>query len=148
MAKLNTESAQAKTAGDMRNHNTRMQLLTYVERFERLQEEKDSLGEDQKEVMSEAKALGFDTAILRKVIQRRKKDASDLSEADALLELYEDVIAAAMKQQVKDSEAEAAPPKQMDIEEVAPVVERLHPDEAAMTASDALEPPAFLRRAR
>lgn len=120
MAKLNTEGAQPKTASDLRGHNIRMQLLSYVERYERLQEERDSLGDDQKEVMEEAKSLGFDTSIIKKVIQRRKKDAGDLSEQDALLELYEDTITQAMKQQVKQSEAEATPPAQMDVEEVVP----------------------------
>lgn len=134
MAKLNTESEQNKrTVGDMRSHNVRQQMLSYVERYERLQEEKDALADDQKEVMSEAKGVGFDTAILRKVIQRRKVGAADLMEADSLLELYEETIRLALKdQKIKDPAPEPEPAKkawcppaaaaQMDIEEVAPVV--------------------------
>lgn len=111
MAKLKTESAEPKTQGDMRNHNTRMQVLTYVERFERLQEERDALGDDQKEIMSEAKGLGFDTKVLRTVIRRRKMDAADRMEADSMLELYEDVIQEAQKQQVAQSMSEGTGPE-------------------------------------
>lgn len=133
MPKLKTQSAEPKTQGDLRGHNTRMQLLSYVERFERLQEERDGLGDDQKEVMKEAKGLGFDTKILRKAIQRRKMDKAQRDEADSMLELYEDVIREAEKQQISQSVDEGAGPapepkakkfwgksKQMDVEELAP----------------------------
>lgn len=106
MPKLKTESAEPKTHGDMRNSNTMAQLYGYVERFERLQEEKDALAADQKEVMGEAKGLGFDTAILRKVIQRRKLDSGTRMEIDSMLELYEEVIAEQAKKQIAQSEAD------------------------------------------
>lgn len=111
MAKLKTESAEPKTQGDMRNHNTRMQLLSYVERHERLQEERDALGDDQKEIMDEAKGLGFDTKVLRTVIRRRKMDSAARMEADSMLELYEDVIQEAQKQQVAQSMSDGAGPE-------------------------------------
>lgn len=107
MPKLNTASTEPKTAGDMRHHNTRALLYNYVQRFERLQEECDALGEDKKEVMAEAKGLGFDTAILRKVIARRKHNAADIQEADAIMDLYEETIRLAEADEKTESEADA-----------------------------------------
>lgn len=97
MPKLRTQSAEPKTAGDLQSSNTKAQLFAYVERFERLQEEKESLAADQREVMDEAKGMGFDTAILRKVIARRKLDTATRDENDEILALYESVIAQAEK---------------------------------------------------
>lgn len=107
MARLNTETVQTKTAGDMRDSNTMMQLLSYVERHERLQEERDALGTDQKEVMEEAKGLGFDTKILRQAIRRRKMGADERITADSLLETYEEAIRTAEKKQVAQSQQDA-----------------------------------------
>jgi uncharacterized protein (UPF0335 family) len=64
------------------------QLKALVERIERLEEEKKTLAADIKEVYGEAKSNGFDVKILRKVISLRKKDASELSEEEALIETY------------------------------------------------------------
>ena len=57
------------------------QLKSIVERIERLEEEKKTIAGDIKEVYAEAKANGFDTKILRKVISLRKKDAAEREEA-------------------------------------------------------------------
>jgi uncharacterized protein (UPF0335 family) len=70
----------------------RDRLKSFVERIERLEEEKKGLQEDVKEVYAEAKGTGFDTRILRKLIQRRKLDKADRQEQDALLELYEEAL--------------------------------------------------------
>jgi uncharacterized protein (UPF0335 family) len=64
------------------------QLKSIIERIERLEAEKTALGEDVKEVYAEAKANGFDTTILRKVISIRKQDPDDRQMQDAILELY------------------------------------------------------------
>jgi uncharacterized protein (UPF0335 family) len=64
------------------------QLKSIIERIERLEVEKTALGEDVKEVYAEAKANGFDTTILRKVISIRKQDPDDRQMQDAILELY------------------------------------------------------------
>ena len=64
------------------------QLRAIVERIERLEEEKKTIAGDIKEVYAEAKANGFDTKILRKVISIRKKDASERQEEEALLDVY------------------------------------------------------------
>lgn len=64
------------------------QLKSLVERIERLEEEKKALAGDIKEVYGEAKAHGFDTKILRKVIGLRKKDLHEREEEEAVLDLY------------------------------------------------------------
>ena len=64
------------------------QLRTIVERIERLEEEKKTIAADIKEVYAEAKGNGFDTKVLRKVISLRKKDADELQEEEAMIEVY------------------------------------------------------------
>lgn len=64
------------------------QLLAFVERIERLEEEKKNISDDIKDVYAEAKGNGFDTKVLRKVIQLRKQDSGERQEQDAILELY------------------------------------------------------------
>lgn len=67
-------------------------LLSTVERVERLEEEKKALADDIKEVYSEAKGTGFDTAIIRQLIRLRKMDPSDRKENSALLDTYETAL--------------------------------------------------------
>jgi uncharacterized protein (UPF0335 family) len=67
-------------------------LKSYFERIERLQEEKDALSADMKEVYAEAKGTGFDTKIMRKVIALRKMDKAELQEMDDLLDLYRTAV--------------------------------------------------------
>ena len=64
------------------------QLKSFIERIERLEEEKQALADDIKEVYAEAKANGFDTKTLRTVIRLRKQDSNERQEAEALLDLY------------------------------------------------------------
>ena len=63
-------------------------LRSFIERIERLEEEKAAIMEDQKEVYAEAKGEGYDTKILRQVVRIRKMDRADRQEQEALLELY------------------------------------------------------------
>ena len=63
-------------------------LKAFVERIERLEEEKASIAGDVKEVYAEAKAQGFDTKILRKVVSLRKRDAAERREEEEILDLY------------------------------------------------------------
>lgn len=63
-------------------------LKSFIERIERLEEEKAAIGGDVKEVYSEAKSTGFDTKIIRKVISLRKMEAADREEQQQLLDLY------------------------------------------------------------
>lgn len=78
------------------------QIKAFIERIERLEEEKSAIAGDIKEVYAEAKGNGFDTVILRKVIKLRKQDASERMEQDALLELY--LVALGMQVAPKDDE--------------------------------------------
>jgi uncharacterized protein (UPF0335 family) len=64
------------------------ELKAIIERIERLEEEKASLSSDIKDVYAEAKANGFDTRILRKIVSLRKKDHAERKEEEAILELY------------------------------------------------------------
>jgi uncharacterized protein (UPF0335 family) len=64
------------------------QLKSLIERIERLEEEKQATAEDIREVYGEAKANGFDTKIMRKVVALRKKDKMEREEEAALVDLY------------------------------------------------------------
>jgi uncharacterized protein (UPF0335 family) len=64
------------------------QLKSVVERIERLEEEKKSVAEQIREVYAEAKANGFDTKTLRKVVSLRKRSTEERQEEEALLDLY------------------------------------------------------------
>lgn len=63
-------------------------LTSFVNRIERLNEERDSLSADIREVYSEAKGTGFDTKIMRQVVRMRKLDKADFQEQEAVLDLY------------------------------------------------------------
>ena len=64
------------------------ELRQFIERFERLEAEKKDIADAQKEVMAEAKGRGYDTKVLRKIIAIRKRDANDLAEEQAVMDLY------------------------------------------------------------
>lgn len=63
-------------------------LKSFIERIERLEEEKRALSEDLKEVYSEAKGAGFDSKVMRQIIRLRKMDQADRREQEELLALY------------------------------------------------------------
>jgi uncharacterized protein (UPF0335 family) len=63
-------------------------LKSFIERIERLEEEKKALAEDIKEVFSEAKGVGFDVKIMRQIIRIRRMDDDDRDEQEALLDTY------------------------------------------------------------
>jgi len=66
--------------------NNRLQLL--MERIDRLEEEKKGVGEDIRDVYAEAKAVGYDTKIMRAIRKRMKMKPDDRAEFDALMETY------------------------------------------------------------
>jgi len=76
-------AGQGHTSGFARD-----QLKSFIERIERLEEEKAAMGADIKEIYSEAKGTGFDTKIMREIIRLRKLDTADLQNRDAMLDLY------------------------------------------------------------
>lgn len=69
-----------------------LEIKQFVERFEHLDAEKTDIADQQKEIMAEAKARGYDTKVLKAVIARRKKNPDDISEFEAVLELYEEAL--------------------------------------------------------
>lgn len=64
------------------------QLLAFIERVERLEEEKKNVTDDIKEVFAEMRGNGFDTRAVREIIRIRKQDAAEREEADATLTMY------------------------------------------------------------
>ena len=74
-----TETSQTVAAG---------QLRAFIERIERLEEEKKTIADDIKEVFAEAKGTGFDTKAIRTIIPLRKKDQAERQEEESILDLY------------------------------------------------------------
>ena len=66
----------------------RDQLRAFIERIERLEEEKKAISDDIKEIYAEAKGNGFDTKVLRQVVRIRKQDQHERAEQEAILDLY------------------------------------------------------------
>ncbi len=64
------------------------QLRSFIERIERLEEEKKGLSDDIRDVFAEAKGNGFDTKVMRQVIRIRKKEPAERQEEEASLDLY------------------------------------------------------------
>lgn len=64
------------------------QIKAFIERIERLREEKDDITGDIREVYAEAKGNGFDTKVLREIVRIRRLDHAERMEHEALLELY------------------------------------------------------------
>ena len=64
------------------------QVKAFIERIERLEEEKAGIAGDIREIFAEAKGNGFDTKAMRKILALRKKDFSERQEEEAILELY------------------------------------------------------------
>ena len=67
-------------------------LRSFVERIERLEEEKAALAADIREVYSEAKGTGFDVKIIRQIIRLRKMDVSDRQELEDMLDIYKQAL--------------------------------------------------------
>ncbi|MEP2981101.1 MAG: DUF2312 domain-containing protein [Lentilitoribacter sp.] len=64
------------------------QLRAFIERIERLEEEKKTIADDIKDVYGEAKSMGYDTKVLRKVVSIRKLDQNERMEQEAVLDTY------------------------------------------------------------
>lgn len=71
------------------------ELLSFVERWERLDEEKKAIASDQKDVMGEAKSRGYDTTAIRDLIRERKQDENERIERETILETYREALARA-----------------------------------------------------
>lgn len=64
------------------------ELRQFIERYEQLEAEKADVTEQQKELMAEAKGRGYDTAVMRKVIALRRRKPDEISEEEAIMEMY------------------------------------------------------------
>ncbi len=67
-------------------------LKSFIERIERLEEEKGAIAADIKDVFAEAKGNGFDTKIMRQILKLRKMDKDDVDEQETLLDLYKQAL--------------------------------------------------------
>jgi len=67
-------------------------LRTLIERIERLEEEKETISVDVREVYAEAKATGFDPKVMRQIVRLRKMESDDRKEQEALLEIYKEAL--------------------------------------------------------
>ena len=91
MAYDSAEPAPQETV-DVLTATAQGRLKSFIERVERLEEDKAAISADMKEVFAEAKGEGFDVKILRKVIRLRKQDKVKRLEEEALVELYIEAI--------------------------------------------------------
>ena len=77
---------------DVINADTKQKLKAFIERIERLEEEKRNIADDTKDVMAEAKSFGFDLPTIRKIIRLRKIDTQKAMEQEELLDLYKQAL--------------------------------------------------------
>lgn len=84
----NSQEGQAKDVGGVAGQR----LASFIERVERLEEEKTALMEDIKEVYAEAKGVGFDVKAIRKLVALRKMDTEKRHEMEAILDLYKSAV--------------------------------------------------------
>ena len=68
------------------------QLRLFIERIERLEEEKKGIGDDIKDVYLEAKATGYDPKIMRQIVRLRKLPVHDRKEMEAILDVYKSAL--------------------------------------------------------
>ena len=80
---ITNETSQTVAAG---------QLRAFIERIERLEEEKKTISDDIKEVYAEMKGTGFDTKAVRTIIRLRKQDQAERQEAEAMIDLYKNAL--------------------------------------------------------
>lgn len=80
---ITNETSQTVAAG---------QLRAFIERIERLEEEKKTIAEDIKEVYAEMKGTGFDTKAVRTIVRLRKQDQAERQEAEAMIDLYKNAL--------------------------------------------------------
>ncbi|PZU71669.1 MAG: DUF2312 domain-containing protein [Brevundimonas sp.] len=80
--------SKSEPQSDILTSTSAARLRTIIERLGRLEEDKQAVMTDMKEVFAEAKGEGYDVKVLRKVIRARKQDKAKRQEEDAILDLY------------------------------------------------------------
>ena len=81
----NTDSASTE-------HVNAGHLRAFIERIEKLEEERTAIGSDIRDVYSEAKGVGYDVKTMRKIVSLRKMDAADRDEQETLLDVYKHAL--------------------------------------------------------
>lgn len=71
---------------------TAAELRQFVERYEQLEAEKTEVADQQKDLMAEAKARGYDAGAMRKIIALRKRKPDDIAEEEAVIEMYKQAL--------------------------------------------------------
>lgn len=84
--------AALKNAPSDEQDAAKAKLRSYIERIERLEEDKAGLGADVRDVFSEAKSNGFDVKTMRTVLKLRKMKVNDRTEQEYMLDLYKQVL--------------------------------------------------------
>ncbi len=92
------------TTNESAKNDIGRQLRSFIERIERMEEEKKAIVDDIKEIYAEAKGTGFDTKIVRIIVRRRKQDAAERAEQEALLDTYEHALGMAVAPADSDDE--------------------------------------------
>jgi len=82
------DDASSSLSADVLTGAAQGRLKSFIERIERLEEDKAAIAADMKEIFAEAKGEGFDTKIMRKVVRLRKQDKAKRQEEEAILDLY------------------------------------------------------------
>lgn len=80
---LNSDGSYKVAAGELRQ---------FVERIERLEQEKKDLAEQVREIYAESKARGYDIKALRAIISLRKRDKDDIAEQEAIIDMYKEAL--------------------------------------------------------
>ena len=81
-----------KTAKSNAGSNSATEIKSSIERYERLQEEKDEISSDQRELMAEVKSNGFDVKTIRRIIRERRQDKAKRKEEEAIYDTYAHAI--------------------------------------------------------
>lgn len=84
--------SETPAAGNPEAEPTNQQLRLFIERIERLEEEKKGISDDISDTYSEAKAQGYDPKIMRQIVRLRKLPPHDRAEMEALLDLYKSAL--------------------------------------------------------
>ena len=84
------------------------QLRSFIERVERLEEEKSGIAADIREIYAEAKSVGFDTKTLRAIVRLRKLNYEDRVEQEVLLDTYQEALGMKLLDDDKEESEEAA----------------------------------------
>ncbi|QFR32387.1 DUF2312 domain-containing protein [Ancylobacter sp. TS-1] len=88
MSDIPADQPDGKFSADAAAGFAKEQLMSFVERIERLEEEKKAIADDIIDVFAEAKGTGFDVKALREILKIRKQDSDQRAEREAIVDLY------------------------------------------------------------